>query len=583
MHFFTGQNMKMEPTPWWTEKHLVNMERLYCELALEKLENKFMGQNGRPLKNYKELFPFDFRQDKQTSEAEIVDAPDHGDSSGCNPETIVENRPENETEPEGKQVGHVGVCPCCKNLFCWSRNAQVWREREERTGTVVTSAQDEAQPGTSTGETGAQIKTATELLTLENLGRGRKRASVRKKPGNKVLIKGDPGMGMTTLAKKIAWDWATKNFTRFTAVFFVDLKHVAGKEAVVVDGKTIERPLTIERAIMQQNSFIEGLDITEDKLRKMLHAFSSQCLLILDGLDEHGPHMNTDALEVIEGRRLLQCSLLVISTPHIAKDYEEWFYSVVSVKGFSEQVAKDFALSVLGDEKKADSVIHTGPANSKQKDQPFVSPLQLSFRCALARSADLLNESLETGETINRLIRDRYRKYMIQKREAFQEDNLLAMLRLVGKLAWQTLLSGNSMMKRSDVEKEVGEGAFGCGLLIEHQAFNAIEVFVKFTHRTIQEFLAAFYLVLMLSEGMPIESLLCDDQQPIFLYNVVFLEFCLWFVSCKQMFFQDTVLAYEAIISNTANWVNKFHCVVENHPALAQMNSENKSCELFLQ
>ena len=46
------------------------------------------------------------------------------------------------------------------------------------------------------------------------------------KERDKILIKGDPEMGKTTLGKKVGWDWARGMFKMFSIVFFVFLKFV---------------------------------------------------------------------------------------------------------------------------------------------------------------------------------------------------------------------------------------------------------------------------------------------------------------------------------------------------------------------
>ena len=86
----------------------------------------------------------------------------------------------------------------------------------------------------------------------------------------KVFGKGDPGMGKTTLSKKIAWDWAKRSFTRFSLVFLVFLKLVNPGDA-------------IENVIIQQTPPLERMSISPCKILQILNKFGSRCLLILDG------------------------------------------------------------------------------------------------------------------------------------------------------------------------------------------------------------------------------------------------------------------------------------------------------------
>ena len=124
-----------------------------------------------------------------------------------------------------------------------------------------------------------------------------------KKKRKKVIMKGEPGIGKTSWAKKMALDWARGVFTAYSVVFFVFLKLVKPGDA-------------IENVIIEQNGFLEGLGVSKQKIENILNLYGSKCLIILDGLDEHALGKNADVLKIIENRKYLNCSLHVTSRPH---------------------------------------------------------------------------------------------------------------------------------------------------------------------------------------------------------------------------------------------------------------------------
>ena len=81
-----------------------------------------------------------------------------------------------------------------------------------------------------------------------------KKPRFRKRKGKKVLFKGIPGIGKTTLTKKICWDLAKGFFTTFSIVFLVLLKLVKPGEA-------------IENIIIEQRPELEEMGMTPKKLK----------------------------------------------------------------------------------------------------------------------------------------------------------------------------------------------------------------------------------------------------------------------------------------------------------------------------
>ena len=121
----------------------------------------------------------------------------------------------------------------------------------------------------------------------------------KKVPSKKILMKGEPGVGKTTLMKKIVHNSANAYFDAVSLVFFVPLKLVKPGEA-------------IDTVIVDKTYGLKGLKVTPSKVKSILETFGSRCLLILDGLDEHALGQNTDVKEIIRG----ESTYIVTSLSH---------------------------------------------------------------------------------------------------------------------------------------------------------------------------------------------------------------------------------------------------------------------------
>ena len=357
-----------------------------------------------------------------------------------------------------------------------------------------------------------------------------------------MLLKGDPGIGKTILCKKITWDWATKSFTKFSLVFLVLLKFVKSDES-------------IEGIILQQNPSLKDMKVTLSKLQSILETFGSSCLVIFDGLDEHDFGTKTDVVSVMKGEKYLNCNILVTSRPHAVAKIEKNFPLVVRVGGFTRVKARQFVSKVIPNKQKTESIMNFNPVNLKGNSLIYECPTLLSFLCLLVKEddIDLKDRTIHTGEIYMRMIRCLYKRFLTRKDVQFELVSFIKVLVSMGKLALKALLSGNSLLKKSEVLQGIGSDAFECGLLIGHEDADSpkrddsVDIFVKFADRSLQQILAAFYFIWMLNQKRSIISLLGDaGGRPLFMTDPLFLKFCLWFLRGKQKYttFRNSSIIY---------------------------------------
>ena len=335
---------------------------------------------------------------------------------------------------------------------------------------------------------------------------------------NKILAKGDPGMGKTTWAKKIAWDWANKRFCKVSLVLFVFLKSVHPDDS-------------LEKVLLQQIPELVGLGVTQDKIESVLEHFGRRCLLICDGLDELSMGSNEDVLKIFRHQKYLNCNILVTSRHHSTAEIQGYCDTVVSVEGFTRSEARKFASQIVRDEILVEQILDFNPAGSKQEVALYKCPILLSFMCMLVREEemDLSNKTMPTGEIYTRMIRCLYKKFTIRRGIRYDDVEFTKVVGLVGKLAWETLLSGDPLFQRSRVEREVGKDAFDYGFLIGNEDLIGdvkADILITFPHQSIQEFFGAFFFVLQLIEGKEIDTLFSNrHKEPILMMNPLFLHF----------------------------------------------------------
>ena len=489
---YTAQAMnKIEVAPW-IEYDVSSMEELYTELTLETITKTARGEKAEPVSSYSDLFKTAENNDEVVREniPQKIMSQHHVESERYRSDLMAKIS--------------TGLCDSCNEIVKENISKLCTEKKNINTGETIVIRPSK------------YVKTQMKAKT------------------KKILLKGDPGMGKSTLMKKITYDWAIKKFTSFVLVFFVLLKLINSGDP-------------IENIIIEQNPELKGLGITPMKLRAILDTFGNRCLLVMDGLDEHAPAKNedSDVLNIIRREKLLDSNIIVSSRPHSTLSIEHSFYTIIRIDGFTQAKAENFARNILKDESKIQGVLKFNPADFSDDTPLHKCPILLSFMCLLVTEddIDLSSKTIHIGEIYTRMVRCLYKKFTIRKGQDFVKRKFIQTLTELGKLAFDTLLSGHPLLQKSDVIKDIGPDAFDYGLLIGHEDSRrrrdeTADIYVTFPHRSIQEFLGTFYFIMMLNAGKSIESLLDSDcKEPIFMMNPLFLHFCLWFLYSDQEYF----------------------------------------------
>ena len=394
-------------------------------------------------------------------------------------------------------------------------------------------------------------------------------------PTRKILFKGGPGMGKTSLSKKIAWDWAKRLFVKVSIVFFVFLKLVKPGDF-------------IEDAIVQQTRKFQKKQIERKNLSNILEHFGHRCLLILDGYDECALGQNEKLIDILSGLKFENCNIILTSRPHSIVDIEEHFDTIVSVEGFTRNEAQKFACRIVPDEEKVEQILNFNPTGGRSDRPVHNVPILLSFLCLLVRDddIDLSDKKISMGEIYFRMVQCLYKKFTIRKGIKFEQIKLVTILMSIGKLALETLLSGKSELERCKIIEQVGEEVFEYGLLIGQDGFSltrdmTVDIIVTFPHRSIQEFLGAFYFVLSLGKRQTINDV--DKAFREYLKNPLFSEFCIWFLdeSNGLLSLSESSVACQMLDSYVTEQIDaekvNFQKLETNYPALSLALGDNRN------
>ena len=330
-----------------------------------------------------------------------------------------------------------------------------------------------------------------------------------------VLIEGDPGMGKTTYCQKLAYDWATKQNEWDPS--FPEIE-------VLLLLKCNEIKSDIWEAINDQILPEEMDDQAKEYFFKFIRENQSKVLLVLDGMDEADPSNLKMFFNLVEGKELSGCYVVLTSRHEVGKKVRRFCDTLWEIIGFNKEDAESFIhkyFKNINKEPLAEKTIEMiwpplYSARSTDLHELAKNPLNTALLCVICEDFKGVFPTSRTQlytEIVNCVLRRYENKHGISS----NNDNLLTVYKRdlfhLGQMALQSLRKGELFFEEHEfAEKLIALSKFGFLSLQAAGSKRKSRVRYAFLHKSFQEFFSGFYLACQIIDGDIDCDLVVTDQ-----------------------------------------------------------------------
>ena len=336
---------------------------------------------------------------------------------------------------------------------------------------------------TPAGTTQSELKHYSDLFTAKKNGVIPKR----------IIVQGQTGIGKSTFVKKLLVDWVEVNKGTGDEQAAV-LKNF--ELVVAVNLKEVSKCQSLRDVIRLSNVFAKEDKYMAEGLVNYITNNQEKVLLVFDGYDEYHSGRDSEIYEIFRGNSLRSCCVLITTRISKADELRGGEDLHAEITGFSEVDREYFMRRFLGSKEVSDLQDHLYRRNLNELAKV---PLLLLFFCTLWKRG----QSKHFPKTKTRLFLEIVQfilNHSHSKQSTSQYVEVASfkeILSEIGKVALQGLLNDDHLFEYSQLSDSVRcEESVFIGLLqiAEYSETLRPVGMVSFIHKSIQEFLAAWYV-----------------------------------------------------------------------------------------